>query len=147
MCIGFMANDIQVKTYFGLEKVQNLICLKVLKLTKFKSNVWEHHFTLPRLSAIYTKCILFRNKLLVSRLYINLSHCIKTFCKIWEFSLIFFLNLFYCILFLIVADPCLTSPCRNGGQCMTFGLYFVCLCQRPFGGETCEVLEGMVDDL
>ncbi|XP_071827126.1 uncharacterized protein [Apostichopus japonicus] len=43
---------------------------------------------------------------------------------------------------ILVADPCLTSPCRNGGQCMTFGLYFVCLCQRPFGGETCELLAG-----
>ncbi|KAJ8034326.1 Neurogenic locus Notch protein [Holothuria leucospilota] len=37
------------------------------------------------------------------------------------------------------SNPCFPSPCRNGGQCMSFTKYFVCQCPFGFSGITCEV--------
>ncbi|XP_071841566.1 uncharacterized protein [Apostichopus japonicus] len=36
-------------------------------------------------------------------------------------------------------NRCLSSPCRNGGQCTAFSKFFVCSCAQGFGGTTCEV--------
>ena len=35
-------------------------------------------------------------------------------------------------------DPCLSSPCRNGGACTSFNTYFTCSCINQFSGVTCE---------
>ncbi|XP_071842396.1 uncharacterized protein [Apostichopus japonicus] len=42
-----------------------------------------------------------------------------------------------------VTNPCLSMPCRNGGQCTSFTKYFVCQCANGFSGDTCEI--GIVD--
>ncbi|HKY38017.1 MAG TPA: fibrinogen-like YCDxxxxGGGW domain-containing protein [Polyangiaceae bacterium] len=37
-------------------------------------------------------------------------------------------------------DPCLQSPCLNGGRCIaTLAGSFVCLCEPGYRGDTCEV--------
>ncbi|KAJ8034212.1 Neurogenic locus notch-like protein 1 [Holothuria leucospilota] len=39
----------------------------------------------------------------------------------------------------LVGNPCQSNPCRNDNQCISFNNYFVCQCQPPFSGPTCEV--------
>ncbi|PVD25533.1 hypothetical protein C0Q70_13189 [Pomacea canaliculata] len=37
------------------------------------------------------------------------------------------------------ADPCLSSPCQNGGQCAGYGSGYFCFCVNGFWGWNCEV--------
>lgn len=39
----------------------------------------------------------------------------------------------------IVPDPCLSTPCKNGGTCTNKGYNtFECECAPGFEGDTCE---------
>lgn len=35
-------------------------------------------------------------------------------------------------------DHCLSSPCRNGGQCVNLWQSYQCHCPRPYDGQDCE---------
>lgn len=36
-------------------------------------------------------------------------------------------------------NPCASMPCRNNGQCLSFGNQFNCLCSSGFNGTFCEI--------
>ncbi|XP_025104341.1 delta-like protein A isoform X4 [Pomacea canaliculata] len=36
------------------------------------------------------------------------------------------------------SDPCLPSPCQNGGRCVNIGLYYFCDCNPSFRGYRCQ---------
>ncbi|PIK57660.1 hypothetical protein BSL78_05435 [Apostichopus japonicus] len=91
-------------------------------------------------NAVLDQCsqssVICRNQGTCWNTYCSFSQAIGTFCSCLEgfygnrceFS---------------VTNPCLSGPCRNGGQCTSFTKYFVCQCANGFSGDTCEI--GIVD--
>lgn len=46
------------------------------------------------------------------------------------------------IFFLTAANPCLSSPCDNGGTCQEDGDSYKCFCADGFNGTNCEDFVG-----
>ena len=39
---------------------------------------------------------------------------------------------------LLIPDPCLSDPCRNGGTCTVASVNYTCSCPSGFTGMLCE---------
>lgn len=35
-------------------------------------------------------------------------------------------------------NSCVSSPCQNGGSCISTGVSYTCVCSLGFGGSVCE---------
>ena len=42
------------------------------------------------------------------------------------------------IFFVLVKNPCLPNPCKNGGKCNRKGSSYSCSCAKGYAGKRCE---------
>ena len=42
------------------------------------------------------------------------------------------------VVFVLEVNPCMSSPCQNGGYCMNHQTYYTCDCQTGWTGELCN---------
>jgi len=54
-----------------------------------------------------------------------------------------FIFLYFCLFsfYNILAMPCSSNPCRNGGYCYTYGNRYYCRCRFGYSGQNCETGE------
>ena len=50
----------------------------------------------------------------------------------------YYINVYFYSTFSLIAQPCDSSPCKNGGTCRNDKNKFTCKCIEMFKGDTCE---------